>query len=72
MSNKLGFTLPGTVERIIISPNPNEPEKAQITLKESDHVFRAIRIENTLKNKNGGDVSLKLGARVKVTVHAKP
>ncbi len=71
MSDKLGFALPGMVERIIISPNPNEPEKALITLKESDHAFRAIRIENTLKNENGDDVSLKLGARVKVTVKAK-
>ncbi|HXM67990.1 MAG TPA: hypothetical protein VN911_14750 [Candidatus Acidoferrum sp.] len=72
MSDKLGFTMPGTVERIIISPSPNEPEKAQITLKERDHVFREIRIDNTLKNENGDDVSLKLSARVKVTVKAKP
>jgi hypothetical protein len=33
MSEKNGTTLPGTVEKIIESPFPNEPEKAQIALK---------------------------------------
>jgi hypothetical protein len=30
MSDKASTTLPGTVEKIISSPNPREPDKAQI------------------------------------------
>ena len=60
--------LPGIVETIIESPHPNEPEKAQIAIEGADDLYREIRIENTLRDKNGGDVSLKLGARVKVTI----
>lgn len=71
MSRKIGSTLTGTVARIIMSPRPNEPEKAQIAVEESDHGFREIRINNRVKNENGNDVRLKLGERVKVTVEAK-
>lgn len=71
MSRKIGSTLPGTVARIIKSPGPNKPEKAQIAVEESDHGFREIRINNRLKDENGNDVRLKLGERVEVTVEAK-
>jgi hypothetical protein len=71
MTDASRISLPGMVERIIKSPSLNEPEKAQITVDEGDHAFREIRIENTLKNENGDDMSLKLGARVEVTVEAK-
>jgi hypothetical protein len=63
--------LPGIVETIIKSPHPNEPEKAQIAIKGADDRYREIRIENTLKDENGDEVSLKPGAPVKVTINAK-
>jgi hypothetical protein len=72
MSEKPSATLPGTVEKIIKSPNPDEPEKAQIAVEGADHLYREIRIENTLTNEHGEEVSLKPGAQVEVTVEAEP
>jgi hypothetical protein len=37
----------------------------------ADHLYREIRIDNTLTNENGHEVSLKLGAQVEVTVEAE-
>ena len=71
MSEKTIATLPGTVEKIIKSPIPNEPEKAQIAVEGADELYREIRIDNTLTNEDGGEVSLKLGAQVEVTVEAE-
>jgi hypothetical protein len=71
MSGNLSSTLPGTVSRVIQSPILNEPEKAQIAVEEGDHLFREIRIDNILKNEKGDEVSLKIGARVEVTVALK-
>ena len=70
MSEKTSATLPGTVEKIIKSPFPNEPEKVQITVEGGDHLYREIRIDNTLTNDKGEEVSLKAGAHVEVTVEA--
>lgn len=70
MNEKTTATLPGTVEKIIKSPFPSEPEKAQITVEGADHLYREIRIDNTLMNENGDEVSLKPGAQVEVTVEA--
>jgi hypothetical protein len=70
MIEKPSATLPGTVEKIIESPYPGEPEKAQIAVEGADHLYAEIRIENTLKAEDGGEVSLKEGARVEVTVAA--
>lgn len=72
MSEKPSSTLPGTVEKIIRSPFPSEPEKAQIAIEGADHLYREIRIENTLTDADGDEVSLKPGARVEVTVEADP
>jgi hypothetical protein len=71
MSEKPSAILPGTVEKIIKSPFPSEPEKAQITLEGADHLYREIRIDNTLTNENGDEVSLKPGAQVAVTLEAE-
>jgi hypothetical protein len=65
-------TRPGTVEKIIKSPFPQEPEKAEIAVEGADHLYREIRIENTLKDENGNEVKLKVGAQVDVTVEANP
>lgn len=72
MSEKHATTLPATVEKIIKSPSPNEPEKAQIAVEGADHLYRELRIENTLVDENGNKVSLKAGAEVEVTIEAEP
>ena len=64
-------TLPGTVEKIITSPDPSEPEKAQINIEEgAESLYKEIRIENTLTDDRGREVKLKEGAKVEVTVEA--
>ncbi len=65
-------TLNGTVEKIIKPSHPEEAEKAQITVEGADHLYRELRIENTLKDDQGNEVSLKPGAEVEVTVQADP
>ncbi len=70
MSVKSSAIMPGRVEKIIESPIPTEPDKAQIAIIGADHLYREIRIDNTLTNANGEEVSLKLGAEVQVTVKA--
>jgi hypothetical protein len=65
-------TKPGTVEKIIKSPFPQVPEKAEISIEGADHLYREIRIENNLEDENGKKVKLKEGARVDVTVEADP
>jgi hypothetical protein len=64
-------TMSGTVDKIIPSPRPSQPEKAQIAVDGADHRHRDLRIENTLTDENGDDVRLKKGAHVEVTVTAK-
>lgn len=70
MTEKLNTVLPGVVEKIIKSPHPSEPEKAQIVVDGADDLYREIRIENTLVDKEGNKVGLKKGAEVEVTVEA--
>jgi len=65
-------TLPGTVEKIIKSPHPTIPEKAQISIEGADHLYKEIRIENTLTDENGKTVGLKPGSEVEVTIEAPP
>ncbi len=71
-SEKPSTTLPGIVEKVIKSPDPTEPEKAQIAVESADPLYKEIRIENSLKDANGNDVALKPGAKVDVTVEAEP
>jgi hypothetical protein len=63
-------TLPGTVERIIKSFDPAQPDKAQIAVEGADDLYREIRIDNTLRNENGEEVALKPGAEVDVKIEA--
>jgi hypothetical protein len=72
MSDKPSTTLPATVEKIIKSPSPSEPEKAQISVEGADNLYKELRIENTLVDENGEKVSLKQGAEVEVTIEAEP
>jgi hypothetical protein len=65
-------TMPGTVEKIIPSSHPSKPEKAQIAVDGADRRHQDLRIENTLTDEHGDDVSLKKGAQVEVKVTAEP
>lgn len=71
MAEKASTTLPGTVEQIIRSPFPSEPDKAEIALDGADDLYKEIRIENSLVDENGDEVSLKEGAQVEVTIEAE-
>jgi hypothetical protein len=62
--------LPGKVEKIIESPDLDEPEKAQISVEGADTLYKEIRIENELTDEKGERVRLKEGADVDVTVEA--
>jgi hypothetical protein len=66
---KPAVTLPGTVEKII-PENRVEPEKAQIAVQGAEHLYREIRVENTLQA-DGKEVKLKPGAEVQVTIEAE-
>jgi predicted DNA-binding antitoxin AbrB/MazE fold protein len=70
MTENPSTTLPGTVEKIIKPVTSEEPEKAQIAIEGADHLYREIRIENTLTDESGQKVRLKPGAEVAVTVEA--
>lgn len=65
-------TMPGTVDKIIPASHPSQPEKAQISVGGADRGYQDLRIENTLTDEHGGDVRLKKGAHVEVTVTAGP
>jgi hypothetical protein len=64
-------TMPGTVDKIILSPRSSQPEMADIAVEGLDHRHRDLRIENALTDENGDRVKLKKGAHVDVTVTAK-
>lgn len=70
MPEKPSTTKPGVVEKIIKPVVPEEPEKAQIAVEGADHLYREIRIENTLVDEKGKEVKLKEGAEVEVIVEA--
>ena len=70
MTEKPNVTLPGTVEKIIESSHPDEPEKAQIAIEGADPLYGEIRIENSLTDEKGREVRLKEGVEVDVTVAA--
>ncbi len=71
--SKASATLPGKVEKVIHPhPSSGEPEKAQITVEGADHLYREIRVPNTLTDANGHTVKLKEGAEVEVTIEADP
>jgi len=65
-------TLPGAVQKIIPSPDPSIPEKAEIAVEGADELYKEIRIDNTLTDGKGNEVQLRQGAEVDVTVEADP
>jgi len=60
--------MPGTLNKIIPSPHPSQPEEAQIRIDRSNHRHRDLRIENALTDEHADDAKLKKGARVDITV----
>ena len=73
MPEKANVALPAEVEKIIKSPDPREPEKAQINIQDgADPLYKELRIENSLTDDKGNEAKLKEGAKVEVTVHAPP
>jgi hypothetical protein len=66
-----GTTMSGTVDKIIPSPRPSQPEQANIIVDVPDKRYRDLRIVNTLTDEHGDDVSLKKGAHVDVTFTSK-
>lgn len=69
-NEKPSTTLPGVVQKIIPSPHPSVPEKAEIEVKGADDLYREIRIDNTFTDKDGDKVGLKKGAEVDITIEA--
>ena len=65
-------TMAATVDKIIPSPRPSQPEQAQIAVDGAAHLYRDLRIDNTFTDEHGNDVKLKKGAHVDVTVTAAP
>ena len=61
---------PAKVQKIIRSPLPDEPEKAEISVEGADDLYKELRIENRLEDPQGGEVKLKEGAKVDVVVEA--
>ena len=61
-------SMPGTVDKIIPSPSPSQPEQAQIGVEGADSRKQDLRIENALTDEHGDDVKLKKGAHVEITV----
>jgi hypothetical protein len=61
--------IPGIVEKLIPSPTPRLPGKAQISIR-GETGYRKLRIENSLTDEYGDEVKLEKGGRVEVAVTA--
>ncbi len=72
MTRNSKTTKPGRVVKVIKSPHPQIPEKAEIAIKDADPLYQEIRVENVLENDDGKKVKLKEGAHVDVTIEADP
>jgi len=68
--DKAAVTLPGTVEKVIPPIHPSLPEQAEISVEGADDLYREIRVENTLSDESGNEVSLIPDAQVDVTIEA--
>lgn len=62
----------GWVRKIIKPIHPSLPEKAEIEVRDADHLYKEIRIDNTLQDEHGNKVKLKEHANVDVVVEADP
>ena len=62
----------GKVQKIIKPTHQDDKEKAEIAIDEADHLYKEIRIENTLHDAEGNRFKLKQDADVDVIVEAEP
>jgi hypothetical protein len=70
-TSKASTTLVGKVEKLIHPhPSSGEPEKAQIAVEGADHLYREIRVPNSLTDENGRKVKLEKGAEVDIKIEA--
>jgi hypothetical protein len=60
----------GYVRKIVKSIDPAQPEKAEIEVHGADHLYKELRIENTLEDDKGQKVKLKKDAEVDVIIEA--
>ena len=51
--------LQGSVQKIIRPLSPDEPEKAQIEVRDADDLYRELRFENEVADEHGGEARLK-------------
>lgn len=61
---------PGSVRKIVPPVIPSEAEKAEIEVRGADHLYKELRIENTLEDEKGHKVKLKKDAEVEVIIEA--
>jgi hypothetical protein len=59
-----------TVDKVIKSGIPSEPEKAQISIQEGEDLYREIRVENIVTDADGVEAHLRPGAKVDLIVEA--
>lgn len=69
-ADKPSVTPSGVVEKIIPAIPPVIAEKAQISVEGADDLYKEIRVDNALEDKDGNKVRLKPGAEVQVTIEA--
>ena len=62
--------LRGSVKKVIKSPIPSEPEKAEIVIHDAEDLYKEIRIENVVTNEDGKEDKLKTGEQVDLIVEA--
>lgn len=62
--------LRGAVQKVIRPSYPTDAEKAQIDIKEAEHLYREIRVENTLTDETGKSRALKPGEEVDIIIQA--
>ena len=68
MTKKPKTTKRGRVKKIIKSPDPSVPEKAEVEVHGADDLYKEIRIDNVLQDEHGKKVKLKESASVEITV----
>jgi hypothetical protein len=72
MMRKAKTVKPGRVRKIIKPIHPSLPENAEIEVHDAEHLYREIRIDNTLEDEQGDKVKLKEHADVDVVIEADP
>lgn len=60
----------GTVQKVIKSLHPQQPEQAHIELQEGEDLYREIRVDNVVSDEHGQKARIKTGAEVDVIIEA--